>query len=272
MAEAYANACSGKKKPGTEDMPAVGKSRKVVQETPEEAFCNRLALRVRHTYVTERSSYESLVVAFGGKKRNRAYRPSKRHDGGANWDVQAGEYPEGTIYESVWQKIAVSLFRDKIDPVFYVQRIFAVISSRYENPPTPEQLLSERYRRIYAESLEDSEHELALALMIQSNLAKNQILLAQIDGGVSMEEAVEEVLVNDRLALSSLFRYCLAASMRSKRFRRYMENYRVGAAVQYLRQAEDYDEGWGEFVPNELRDKAESIYHRVQDLLAEESV
>ncbi len=249
-------------------MPVAGKSRKAVSETPEEAFCKQLALRVRHTYITERDSYESLVVAFGGRKKHKSYRPSRKHDGGADWDEKSGEYPEGTIYESVWQKTAVKLFQEKIDPVFYIQRIFAIISGRYENPPTPAQLLSERYRRIYAESFEDGYKELALALSIQSNLAKNQILLAQIDGGVSMEDAVEEVLVNDRLALSSLFRYCLAASMRTKRFRRHMENYRVGAAVQYLRQAEDYDEGWGEFIPEELRDKAESIYRRVQNLLS----
>ncbi len=262
MAEAYANACSGKR---TSGLPGEGRTKKAARWSAEEDFSSRLAWRVRQTYIVERDSYESLISLHPERQK---YRVSRRDDGGPNWDDSLGEYPEGQVHKSVWQKIVVTLFKEQIDPVDYIRCVFAAISGWLASPPLPRTLLSKRYRRIYKDYLETAGDELDLALRIQRNLAENLIVLAQVDGGVSMEEAVEEVLVNDRLALSSLFRYCLAVSMKGKRFTRLAERYRVGAAVQYVRQAEDYTQAWGDFIPEHLRTEAEKIYRRVLKMLS----
>ena len=134
-------------------------------------------------------------------------------------------------------------------------------------PPFPNQLNAPRAFANYAAGGEISFNEIFSAFNSQQQIAENHMVVAQ-QGGSSAEEAWEDVLDDDDMPLSALFRYCLALSVAKKsqdeRFKDIARRFRTVAALQYLQDPESYNAIWGEeWIPQKFRDKVHGIYDRV---------
>jgi hypothetical protein len=110
-----------------------------------------------------------------------------------------------------------------------------------------------------------SHDDIRVAFKIQRELAERKMVVEQSLGSEAVE-AWREVLLDYSLPLSALFRYCLAKSLvreGNERFESVAEEFRVAAALQYLRNPRSYDEIWGpDWIPDDFTQQARKVYER----------
>jgi len=248
-----------KKRPGDENRPSRQSRRK---PRPRESPIVGEARRLKSAYILERQFFDSQR---SGKQE--AYKPGRRLDGGkllsrgAHVHDMLDEAVEDTELDNVWQKIAKGLWAKEIDPVDYVQRVFFMLVGKETNPPTPAQLLSDRYMELYRLSRRRLRQDLTASLRCQQTTARTELTHLQQFGGETMLSAFSLVLDDEALELTPLFRYCLARSLRRKDFSaRAKKEFLDAAALQYVRAREEYDVVWGNFIPLDFKRLAQKAY------------
>lgn len=232
--------------------PSDSKARKTRNRAKARDYSRKLGERLKQAYTTERRLHETQRDGVLS-----TYRPAARFDG------QAAATVEDNAIDSLWVKAAKTLYRQGIDPEDYVRRVFAMISGKVISCPRPNQLLSSRCMELYRNASVDLREEITLAFSTQRQIARREVVVKCNVNGKTVPVAMNETIRDESLPLSSLFRYCLALSMREKVVRRLAKRYKIDAALQYFPKREEYDQVWGEYIPDQFRQDAASIYEGI---------
>ena len=200
----------------------------------------------------------------------KAYDPNSWEDN-IESDKDTGENAEdetASKKSNEWLELAKRVIIERLDPETFIRRQFQVTPSN-GRPPWARELNSPQAFTNYEAGASSSYDEIRVAFSSQQQIATNNMVVAQADDDTA-EEAWEEVLDDDDMPLSALFRYCLALSVAKKtkdeRFKDIARRFRQVAALQYLQDPDSYDEIWGpEWIPAGFRARADKIYNSVYD-------
>lgn len=207
-----------------------------------------LAFTIREIYVRERSAAEQLL--YGGEFR---YRPPHSYDG-------SFRPTQGMVAEdSVWHKMMLFYAAQKIDPHAFMGYMFG----RCEpggRLPEPNMLYGPKSIAKWERAQEEKGREIETILTVQTQIAKNQIGYLQRICERKVHDSYAMVLADTTLALSALFRYCLASSIEGSRFRRIAANYEVDASLQFERYRKYYLRHWKDFLPNGFAKRSGKVY------------
>lgn len=204
-----------------------------VVKTPADRELDELAARVRELWIAE---HQTFILRVTGKRGT--YRPSPRHDGGVDC--------HGRKHQSVWKKIARLCLDHGLDYARLVRAVFAF--HKFQTPPSPDLAHNTTGRQRYYRSLEESPRDVLRELRIQLAELERALGMARALYGET-PEAVHYVLANGSLALSSLFRYCLA---QREGLADLADMWRDEARRQYFSCKAEYDAAWGDAIPAAL--------------------
>jgi len=223
---------------------------------PREELLQPMADLLKAAYTFERQLFDGVRT---GEKSN--YRPAKKYDGKVDYD---GETPV-LVNKNAWVDTVKALQADGIDPVDYVHKVFFMLLHR-PNPaasaPTPAQLLSTQFRKFYKQAKTMALEEIKKRFESERRLAKTHVMAKQSVNELTMQDATEEVLLDEDIDLSPLFRYCLARSMKTPEFADLATRFFLQRAVlQYVRASSDYGEVYGEWIPDDFRRSAKVEYN-----------
>lgn len=210
----------------------------------------------KQTYVLERRMLERF--RFGDVP---AYQPSASLDGNQLFDT-----PEEKPKENEWA-IAYNKIRtvQAIDPNHYLRLVFRVLRGSALSIPTIKQVATARWFELAREFAEASKFEVSQQYLAESQRARSAIIRHQKGGGHTLSLAVYYAIVDDRLELSPLFRYCLAMSSSKQireadktdlycdRLEKLGKRYEFLAAMDYTLFPDLYDRAWGNVLPSGFR-------------------
>ncbi len=223
-------------------------------DSPATGQLDEHALLIRATYVEERSVLESrrLGGAF-------AYHVPARYDGLPESADADGRRRKPVA--PVWPRLAARFAELRLPPALYMRTVFAQVPLG-GHAPEPPQLLSQGYLAAWSKARQALEPGVRRALVSEIDLARVQIA-AIAGGGVKTErEAAACVLLNEHLALSPLFRYCLALRIGGPWFRRLARRLEPAACTQYEYLRDFYRRHWKEWLPASFDQSSSLVYHR----------
>lgn len=174
----------------------------------------------------------------------------------------------------VWFDVADIVIKNKFDPERFIRRQFVVMPPKLptedsKNRVHPERFKTPRAIKNYKAGHGISITEIAAAFRSQRDIFKREVVVAgqsRVDK-LDSEQAWHQVLVDDDMPLSALFRYCMARSILKQKglqhrdlFKVVARTYRAAAAIQYIFEADEYDEVWKDYLPVGWTEKAQQIY------------
>lgn len=201
----------------------------------KQAELDRLSDRIRQFWINE-------VRAFQRRTRgtDTGYKPSARYDGGRTAN-------SATVHQPIWPKIAELVRASQLNPGAYVSAQFF---ERTKGPiPQPNILLSPSALSRYYAFVDNMPDTVLLDLQVQVEEFKRACTRTRTLYG-DTSEAVDAALLDRGLCMSALLRYCIA----------FNEGLAVTAALwqepaldQYNMRRSQYDEVWGECIPEHFR-------------------
>ncbi len=158
----------------------------------------------------------------------------------------------------LWLKIAALVLEHKFDPATFIRRQFLVLPPGSKSPYI-EAFNSDdaiaNYDRGRVTGYEDI--KIAFASQLSTFRTHVAIVLASVSRKYTSEEAWAVVLTDEYLALSALFRHCMALSVSreaktgdKRRFTTIASRYATAAAIQYMLDAEAYNGVWEKMLPS----------------------
>ena len=208
-----------------------------------DSLLEDLARTCREIYIKERQAYE---LSVRGK--------ATRYNPGPKWD--GGTTKEGTETQPIWPRMAKFMLKHNLDPQQCIQFRFMQGSRGVYRPVLPNQIAVPKYLEDYQGMTEEIRANLGHAFEFERAFCRKRLTVMQHLGTESLGDILDEVLLNDGYPLSPLFRYSLARDTRRKAVSR---RYRREALTQYLRFPDDYDEIWGDSIPDTFRESARAI-------------
>lgn len=177
----------------------------------------------------------------------RPYRPGPTLDGGVG--------STGRTYKPLWPKLVRECLKRGIDPVHYVGSECV----RGARPPYGNQLLSPQRMAAYkARESHDADPPLYVFIRTRSEVewVKRQHAILQGVYGRSEADAWKLLLPYEQYGCSTLTRYCFAAAVGPELFEKVADQWEREALRQYMRNPDAYDEVWGRYLPNRLKELA----------------
>lgn len=226
---------------------------------------NSLSLEVQEfkdTYVLERRVLEQFR---SGEVSN--YQPAPSLDGKSKFDTPE-ERPGVNQWEQMYQRLR-QVQRD-LPPVRYVQLLFRILRGSSLATPTLKQLVSPGLLQLVAAYVETLPLEIRAQLVAESQRVKSAIVLRQKADGMPLALAVYYALVDRRLELSPLFKYCLAVTTAEqvrrakgedshcRKLEELAKQYEKLATADYRLFQTLYDDVWQDVIPERLRVAARS--------------
>ncbi len=235
-------------------LPGSARSKKSRRKfTEARAFQTRLGRELKEVYTVERRIYESQRDGSPS-----TYRPAGKLEGRPPITIE----DKATV--NLWDEITRKLYQKRIDPIDYVRRIFATLGGSMITCPRPNQLLSSACLQRYKDSTENLREEIQMAFEVQRVSARREVIVKCQINGYTANDAISWVLREESLPLSALFRFCLAISMdKDSGLVKLAERFRKNAAIQYFPTRVEYDQVWGEYIPDPFRQEAVSIYEGI---------
>ena len=212
-----------------------------------EQLLEDLARVCRDVYIAERQAYETSVRGKTAK-----YRPGPKWDGGVT--------SSGARTKPIWPKIAKFMLQHNLDPQRCIQYRFMQQSQGLLRPVLPNQIALRKYLEDYRNMTEELRRGLRTTFDTEKAFCRGRLIVLQSSGDMSLAEALDTVLLNEEYPLSPLFRYTLARETRRKTVSR---RYRRQALAQYLRFPDDYDEIWGDVIPELFRVSARAVVSNI---------
>lgn len=224
-------------------------------EHPECDPLTDLANHARDAYIRERRIFQQMLT---GQESD--YRSSKYWDGGKT---------ANGVRSNIWLKVAKFLAENRLDPDIYIHHVFHSVNRRF--PVQPNQLCSSDSLALYREYRVIARQLIVEALRSQQEELKRGLRAAQEMASIAgrkftPKELYLSVLLDEQASLSALFRYCFA---RKAKLPRVAQLYQKAAAVQYLRNRDEYEEVWDGWIPRDFKEYAKELQCR---LLAEKSL
>ena len=209
----------------------------IVRETAE--LC-------RATYIRERTNFATLRPGSSKNKKVRAYTPHPKWDG--------GEDANGHQHKPYWPKMARFMLEHELDPEYCIHMQFGD-RKRTDDPPFPSHITSVNWLdRYQVESPEVLISEVKDALQTEKAHCMWAIALIEDDDDAQGPELWREVLFDDTIPMSPLFRYCVA--YRDK-LHDVANEYEQSAMVQYSLARKAYEEGWKGWIPEDFKDSVQ---------------
>lgn len=215
-----------------------------------EGYEDDLAIReciardIREAYIFERRIFNES--RYGQQSE---YRPGVRFDGGEDRD--------GREFKPIWPKVADFVLDNGLEAVSFVRSQF------YDRrlPPQPNQLLSEKALHRYERYHGAAREKVVQALSSQQYRADLEFWAKVQFCGRTEEDAWFDVLLDQSIELSALFRYCKAVELgkNDDAMKYVVRRYRAPAAFQYLRYRSEYDDVWADFIPIKFKARAGRI-------------
>ena len=215
--------------------------------------------KFKNTYVFERS----MLQRFREGADTSDYKPSPSLDGKSRWST--AEEKASTV--SAWEKAYTKLKRAQsfTDPCKFVRILFHILRGSSIPVPTIAQVSTPNMLELIAEFLQDKGLGLREQFVMESQRAESSIRINQKGAGHPLSLAVYYAIIDTRLGLSPLFRYCLATetakklkvsgdeSENCKRLERLAKQFELLAAMDYTLFPDDYDAVWGSAIPSDFR-------------------
>ena len=218
----------------------------------------------KNTYVQERR----VLERFRGGPETAVYRPSPSLDGGTVTESPEDK-PRKNAWEQAYNKIRAS--QNFTDPIQYVRILFRVLRGSALSIPFVNQLATPTMLEMVNNQFINRNRELRVEFLSESQRAKTAILIAQKGSGQSLARAVYSAIVDSRLELSALFKYCLAVSTSEHCKKRKIDNsscirldqlakqHEFLAALDYVTFSDLYDQVWGNTIPENFRVVAKKL-------------
>jgi hypothetical protein len=217
----------------------------------------------KQTYITERR----LLERFRNPEAT-PYTPAASLDGKSMFDS-----PEERSKENQWLLAYKKLckLQDVTAPTFFVRVLFKVLRSSSLAVPTVQQLASPGMVDLVVECVKALPVELRAQFISETQRATSAIRLHQKLGSSSFPLAVYYAIVDFRLGLSPLFKYCLAVTTVEKvqknnddsvhcgKLENLAKQYEFLALLDYTLFQDSYNEIWQDAIPERLRVAAKSF-------------
>ncbi len=239
----------------TEHTPSPGPQRRKSGASPEDdndfgftAAEVRLSRVVRAVYVRCRSLAESMrrAVKFD-------YRPPRSYDQGSGGGERKVQAP-------VWLRLARWLVGHKLEPLRYVH--YHLLQPDLERMPEPADLMSATARERFLAQRRQRLGDVRRALPAERTAFFEAVSLAELMTGKQGTEIWGDVLTDDTVSLSPLFRYCLAKSVGGVSFERIAAYYRSSALAQFSQYPAAYARYWEAVLPAGFARSARRDYLR----------
>jgi hypothetical protein len=218
----------------------------------------------KNTYVQERR----VLERFRNGNISRLYEPTASLDGETVTDSPE-EKPRKNAWAQAYAKIKAS--QDFTDPVHYVRILFRILRGSSLAIPFVNQMATPLFLEMVNNHFKNRHREIRTEFLAESQRARTAVLINQKGSGQSLALAVYCAIVDPRLELSPLFKYCLAVST-SGFCRKQRENssdcdrldqlakqFEFLAALDYMTFADLYDQVWGETIPKNFRVAAKTL-------------
>jgi hypothetical protein len=226
-----------------------------------------LAPEVQHfkaTYVHERRFLER----FRNGETDRPYQPSTQLEGSSRYDT-----PEEPEKVNQWVKVYQNLGKAQqlTTPAQYVRVVFKILRGSSLAIPTLIQLQTANLVEMVTKFLQNQGLELRQQFVTESQRARSSIVINQKGVGHSLSLSVYYAIVDSRLELSPLFKYCLAVTtsehvrqsgmkdLHCEKLDRLAKRYEFMAAMDYTLFPDLYDAVWGKAIPTGFRVAANSM-------------
>jgi len=217
----------------------------------------------KNTYVQERR----LLERFRTGPTTQPYRPASSLDGKSRFNT-----PEEKDGENQWEVTYDKLVKAQDNtPTQFVRILFKVLRGSALAVPTLLQLASPSMLELVANYTTKLKYSLREEFVAESQRAKSSITISQKGVGHPLSLAVYYAIVDSRLELSALFKYCLA-TMTSRQIRQLGEKdshceklevlakqFEFMAAMDYTLFPDLYDSIWGAMIPSGFRVAASSL-------------
>lgn len=152
-------------------------------------------------------------------------------------------------WDTAWPRAADFVITHGCDPDTYIHAQFN--RGRFV---TPKQLWTPKALEAYRKFVQESEGIIADRLAAETRVFEARLFEYQpFLQGRTKEEQWRFLLNDTTLALTPLFRYCVAASCS---FHPIMDQYEEQALYQYLGNRQAYDMHWSAVIPPRLRERA----------------
>jgi hypothetical protein len=211
-----------------------------------------MVAQIRRVYIEERSMFESML-----NNAQVRYKPPKRYDG-IPAVVVDGEGSQPAV-PAVWLQMARKFIAKQIDPLLFIPAVFSYIELG-RRPPEPLQVVSDKYIERWPKMRAGQSETIRLALQMEQALARRELAIYKLLGKKDNITAHEIVLLDEGLALSPLFRYCLALAVGGKSMKQIAQRYVAEACLQYDRYREFYLCHWKGILPPKFKVRMQLIH------------
>ena len=174
----------------------------------------------------------------------------------AKWD--GSEDSAGRGHKNVWPSIAQFMLDNQLNVSSCLALCFDLAQDRTEIP-LPSHITAPWRLTGYREVSDTSPQLLGYMLTAEKQLCRTEFYEATSEFGMSGEDALRYILGNESLALSPLFRFCLAYS---ENMTDMVEEFKLDAVLQYIVSMDGYDKAWDDWVPGEFRRQTRLAFDR----------
>jgi hypothetical protein len=217
----------------------------------------------KQTYIMERRVLERFRNPEAAP-----YQPAASLDGKSRFDS-----PEERKGENQWLLAykKIRQIQSKTTPTFFVRILFKILRGSSLAVPTVKQLACPTMSALVLECLDAVPVDLRAQFISETQRATSAIRLHQKAGSSSFPLAVYYAIVDSRLELSPLFKYCLAIATVEKiqknndesvhcvKLEKLAKQYEFLALLDYTLFQDSYNEIWKDAIPERLRIAAKSF-------------
>lgn len=243
-----------KKRPSTKPTGFVPAEAK--KPPPSDEKANLLTTRlwyIRSCYKQERTRWEAMKE---GKPVE--YKIPRAYDGRPGVSVE-GEHTLVKAAPSQWSLLQKWCDEYGIVPESFIRIAFRALPVS-GHAPEPAQLRSQKFLAKWRDLIEELPEELGTALTNEKRIAANEIAVRQRIQGDTYEYACVQTLTASHLAMSPLFRYCLAHNINTKKTRKVAGKLEAQAILQFECYPTLYAKAWAAVLPDGFAERAKELY------------
>lgn len=220
--------------------------------------------KFKKTYIFERRVLERFRSGHEA-----TYKPSPSLDGKSRWDTPEERRSVVSAWEKMYRKL--EQVQQYTDPVRYVRILFRILRGSSVTIPTVSQLASPKMLELVGDFIQDYVLDIRQQFVAESQRAESAIRINQKGTGYPLGLSVYYAIVDSKVGLSPLYKFCLAKEtvriLKSKnaesenceRLERLAKRFELLAAMDYTLFPEAFNEVWGSTVPSEFRVAAFSL-------------
>lgn len=213
--------------------------------------------KLRQVYTLARMRWESIRSG-----RQTKYVPPRSYDGRGSAKLE-GELIVQRKTPSEWNRLAKWFEEEGINGEEYIRYVFSSLPHDLY-PPEPRQLRSAKYADEWEKVKDKLIDQMRLELNMQQELASGELIVRQKVYEESYLFAARMTIGSGHLALSPLFRYCLARQLadqlQSKKLLKMAGRLEAEAVWQFEQHRSLYKKVWKDILPKGFSARSREFY------------